>query len=365
MRRISDMSPIELRKPEVTSEARVRDEVDRIKKAWPAENGNYRKQLRALVSFLFFECNERPTAGRLVSLLAEPGRSPSTSTAQDECHKFWSELREKSRVQLHSPDVPAELLAQFAQLASDLWDMARSHADRLTATIREDARAEEKRLQAELVSLYEQTSQLRADLLTSEGSRQSAESEVERLSEQVVANGQAKAEALHQIGQERAEAAKWKREADSKQEAIERLQKDCELQQSMYSDLKQAADGDRTRLSVAEAKLAESSALLSRHQIERSAAEATKAELTGQLGLLRDQLSALGKARDAVLERAIAEEQRARHLAQSLASAIDTERFLDGQVQKERARRKRTVLRRWHARRVTQLFSGSDRLALG
>lgn len=121
-------------------EDRIRAEVERIREEHPYR-GDYRKQLRALIETLFFKFGERAGATRLVSLLAEDGRSPSTSTAQDEINQFWKRLQDTAKVRIERPDLPEFLLEVFGQAAATVWENALAQADAALAAFRAEAEA--------------------------------------------------------------------------------------------------------------------------------------------------------------------------------------------------------------------------------
>lgn len=105
----------------VSRDAEIAAEVARIRREHPYQ-GNYREQMAALLSALFFKFGERVGANRLAALLAENGRSPSTSTAQDEINKFWERMRANAAVKVMRPDVPPFLLDLFGEMAARVWD---------------------------------------------------------------------------------------------------------------------------------------------------------------------------------------------------------------------------------------------------
>ena len=121
-------------------EDRIRAEVERIREEHPFR-GDYREQLRSLIETLFFKFGERAGATRLVALLGEDGRSPSTSTAQDEINQFWKRLQATAKVRIERPDLPEFLLDIFGQAAATVWENALAQADAALAAFRAEAEA--------------------------------------------------------------------------------------------------------------------------------------------------------------------------------------------------------------------------------
>lgn len=112
-------------------------EVARIRADYPYR-GNYREQMAALLGVMFFKFGERVGANRLASLLAENGRSPSTSTAQDEINKFWAKVRENSAIKINRPDLPPVLLDLFSTMAGTVWEQSVAEAGALFISHRQE-----------------------------------------------------------------------------------------------------------------------------------------------------------------------------------------------------------------------------------
>ncbi|SEI14622.1 hypothetical protein [Paraburkholderia hospita] len=122
-------------------EEQIRQEVARIRTEFPYR-GDYRGQLRALIEALFFRFGERAGAQRLVNLLAIDGKSPSTSTAQDEINKFWEQVREASQIRIQRADLPPFLLEIFGRAAADIWENSLQAANATFEDFRLDAESQ-------------------------------------------------------------------------------------------------------------------------------------------------------------------------------------------------------------------------------
>jgi len=86
---------------------------------------------------LFFRYGITPTANKLYQLV----RKGSMSAPAEALGKFWSDLREKSRVRIEHPDLPEELKTAAGELASVLWTQAQSLAHESLATLQSEAQA--------------------------------------------------------------------------------------------------------------------------------------------------------------------------------------------------------------------------------
>ena len=120
-----------------TSDEALHLEIIRIKREYPFK-GDYREQLAALLAILFFKFGERVGAGRLAALLAENGKSPSTSTAQSEINKFWDKVRQHASVKIERPDVPEFLLELFGQMAAKTWGNCMTAANSAFIDLRDE-----------------------------------------------------------------------------------------------------------------------------------------------------------------------------------------------------------------------------------
>lgn len=118
-------------------DAEIAREIARIREDYPYK-GNYRDQMSALLGVMFFKFGERVGSNRLASLLAENGRSPSTSTAQDEINKFWARVRENSAIKLNRPDLPPFLLDLFSTMAGTVWEKCMAEADAMFVSHRQE-----------------------------------------------------------------------------------------------------------------------------------------------------------------------------------------------------------------------------------
>ncbi|KML60935.1 ATPase [Burkholderia cepacia] len=175
-------------------EPRLTAEIERLKADFPKTRELYREAC----ALLFFRFGITPTANRLYQLV----RKGSMSTPTAVLGEFWAELREKSRVRIEHPDLPADLQAAAGELVAALWNRSSTEAatalDALRAEVeaeRAAANAEVAALQAELGRTETALEQRTAALLTAQvriqeleqvraaddASRRALQSDVERL----------------------------------------------------------------------------------------------------------------------------------------------------------------------------------------
>ncbi|WP_407973264.1 DNA-binding protein (plasmid) [Burkholderia pyrrocinia] len=130
-----------------------------------------RELYREVCALLFFRFGITPTANRLYQLV----RKGSMSTPTAVLGEFWAELREKSRVRIEHPDLPADLQAAAGELVAALWSRSSNDAaaalDALRAEVeveRATAKAEVATLQAELARTETALEQRTAALLAAQ-----------------------------------------------------------------------------------------------------------------------------------------------------------------------------------------------------
>lgn len=239
-------------------EAQIRTEVERIRKEYPFK-GDYREQLRALIETLFLRFGERAGSQRLVNLLADNGRSPSTGTAQDEINRFWNRMRENAQVRLRRADLPEFLLEIFGKAAADLWENALNTAEGTFGAFRSEAEAQvraadagaaesEHRANEALERAGQATEQAHeADTLREDMAIRLAASEAARsAAEQSLA--EMRTESAERERQRAEEAAGYQRTIEQLRDATARFESEQRKLMVVADDYKTAAARDREAL---------------------------------------------------------------------------------------------------------------------
>ncbi|WP_158935560.1 DNA-binding protein [Burkholderia sp. S171] len=106
--------------------ADIAQEIDRLRTQFPRTQELYRE----VCVLLFFRHGITPTANRLYQLV----KKGSMSAPAEALARFWMTLREKSRVRIEHPDLPAELQSATGELAAALWTRAVDMAQEQLAT---------------------------------------------------------------------------------------------------------------------------------------------------------------------------------------------------------------------------------------
>jgi hypothetical protein len=94
-------------------------------------------------ALLFFRFGLTPTANRLYQLV----KRGSMSTPTQVLGEFWADLREKSRVRIDHPDLPADLGAAAGELVSTLWTRATASAGTALDALRDEVEAQRAHVQ--------------------------------------------------------------------------------------------------------------------------------------------------------------------------------------------------------------------------
>jgi hypothetical protein len=197
-----------------SDDARLAAEIDRLKAAFPKTRELYRE----VCALLFFRFGQTPTANRLYQLV----KRGSMGTPAAVLGEFWAELREKSRVRIEHPDLPADLGAAAGELVATLWTRATASAqaelDGLRAEV-EDHRAEADR---RVAAARDELGRTEAALESRTAALLAAQVEVREL-EKTQAEGQAARQALDaEISRLKTEAAARDREIEKVREGFSR-----------------------------------------------------------------------------------------------------------------------------------------------
>lgn len=90
---------------------------------------------REVCAILFFRYGITPTANKLYQYV----RKGSMSAPAEALAKFWSDLREKSRVRIEHPDLPDSLKGAAGEMVASLWLHAQEGAQVSLAVFRQEA----------------------------------------------------------------------------------------------------------------------------------------------------------------------------------------------------------------------------------
>ena len=297
-------------------EGRLAAEIDRLKVAFPKTRELYRE----VCALLFFRFGITPTANRLYQLVKRGSMSTPTAVLGE----FWTELREKSRVRIEHPDLPADLQAAAGELVATLWTRSTASAQGALDTLRAEVEAEKVAAQNTVTSMQRELSRTETALeqrtgallaaqvriqeleqgqAAGEATRRALEAEIARLQDENVARdralAQARADFSEELGKLRASAAlAEQRLRAAEKRALLEIERDrvasARLQKELDAVMRRTEQGEtrhRSELQALQAQLADA-----RHQagvLEGSLAAVRDASAgyARELGLLRQQMT--------------------------------------------------------------------------
>lgn len=140
----------------MSTEAKIKAEIEALK----VHDLDTQDLYREVCAILFFRYGITPTANKLYQFV----RKGSMSAPAEALARFWSDLREKSRVRIEHPDLPEGLKAAAGELVVSLWSQAQTSAqdglvifrqeaqDKVTESLQSVAAADQARIAAEVES---------------------------------------------------------------------------------------------------------------------------------------------------------------------------------------------------------------------
>ncbi len=299
-------------------------DIDALRERCPRTADLYREAC----ALMFFRYGQTPTTNSLYQLV----RKGSMSVPAEALKRFWSDLRERARVDLQHADVPDQLKESAGRLVGEIWTLARQAADesmaelRQSATVERDAVLEEKnRLEDDIDQLSSQLEDVRTEIASAErtivkqrdklNAVAAAQQETELRLKEARANNETLREQISSISRERAAeiekltdrvlqaeqrytdlAKRTLVDLDRERTAATRLQKQLDAERRTYSSRIEEIQSDAQRAQVQLARQGQelgaymTKAELLADERDRAASQAMKIAL--QCGELENQLAA-------------------------------------------------------------------------
>src|SRR5882757_3565122 len=138
------------------SEPQLHAEIEQLRAQFPRTQELYRE----VCVLLFFRHGIAPTANRLYQLV----KKGSMNAPAEALARFWATLREKSRVRIEHPDLPAELQSATGELAAALWTRAVDTAQEQLAAAQLEAQRSVADAQARQRQAEDERDRLRQEL---------------------------------------------------------------------------------------------------------------------------------------------------------------------------------------------------------
>ena len=281
----------------LSPDAALAAEIERLKAAFPKTRELYRE----VCALLFFRHSITPTANRLYQLV----RRGSMGTPTAVLGEFWTELREKSRVRIEHPDLPADLGAAAGELVATLWTRASTSAEASLDGLRIEVEAQRAEAQQSVVAARDELGRTEAALEQRTAALLAAQVEVREL-EKAQAEGRAQRQALEtEVERIRAALAARDRELVEVREGFSRdLEKQREAAERAEERLRASEkralleiDRERSTATKLQKELDEATRRTDRKDADhRRASEAVQAQLGDarhQAGVLQGRLDAV------------------------------------------------------------------------
>jgi chromosome segregation ATPase len=311
--------------PEPQLHADIAQEIDQLRTQFPRTQELYRE----VCVLLFFRHGITPTANRLYQLV----KKGSMNAPAEALTRFWATLRDKSRVRIEHPDLPAELQSATGELAVALWTRAVDMAQDQLAAAQLEAQRSVADAQARQTQAEAERDQVRQELTGSAAALEGAQTRITEL-DQALAISVAAASTLQdqvrlaQQGEQQLQRALEtarhdfaseldKLRADGKG-AQERL-KAAETRALLEIDReRQAAGRLQKELDTATRKTEQGSV---RHRDDVQKLQAQVGNLRQQVGVLEGKLDALRTENARYVDEAVQARDQRDQLALSLAQA--------------------------------------------
>jgi chromosome segregation ATPase len=305
--------------------ADIAQEIEQLRTQFPRTQELYRE----VCVLLFFRHGITPTANRLYQLV----KKGSMSAPAEALARFWATLREKSRVRIEHPDLPAELQSATGELAAALWTRAVDLAQDQLAAAQLEAQRSVADAQARQVGAEAERDQLRQELTGSAAALDGTQARITE-GEQALAISLAAASTLQeqvrlaQQGEQQLQRALEAARHDFASE-LDKLRADGKLAQERLKAAetralleiereRQAAARVQKELDAATRKAEQGT---TRHRDEVQKLQGQVGDLRQQLGVLEGNLDALRTANTRYVDEAAQARDQRDQLAVSLTQA--------------------------------------------
>jgi chromosome segregation ATPase len=276
---------------------------------------------------LFFRYGTTPTANKLYQLV----RKGSMNTPVEVLGRFWDNLREKSRVRVEHPDLPAELRDAAGEVVAQLWQRAQAQATASLAGLQAEAQSNTLAAQAASESAQGQLQALNETVRQLQEQLQAAQAAV-RGGELVLASERGEAAGLRRQIEEAGQQRTQLQEAFQTAQAELRLQLE-ELRQALAQQreaagearLRAEADLNRVLLEVDHHRTLAAKARKDLEQLRRASTDKIE-EHARRLVTVQEERALLskklGEAEGALAETRTARDDLARQLHQLNPQAV-------------------------------------------
>ena len=281
----------------LSPDAALAADIERLKAEFPKTRELYRE----VCALLFFRHGITPTANRLYQLVKRGSMGTPTAVLGE----FWTELREKSRVRIEHPDLPADLGAAAGELVATLWTRATAAAGTALDALRAEVEAQRAESQQLVIAARDELGRVETALEQRTAALLAAQVEVREL-DRAQAEGHAQRKALEaELARISAALAARDRELNEVREGFSRdLAKQREAAERAEERLRASEkralleiDRERSTAAKLQKELDEATRRADRKEIDHRRAVET---MQAQLGDARHQAGVLQGRLDAV-----------------------------------------------------------------
>jgi hypothetical protein len=279
---------------------------------------------------MFFRYGVTPTANRLYQLV----RKGSMSAPAEALARFWSQLRERSRVTIEGPDMPESLRAGAGELLTALWRQAQEAAGASLAALREEAAARSAAASRAEEAANARVAVLEGALSSEQAAMSVARKEIAALRHQLAASEAMAGKLRQRIDDARKELNEqhaWFKTVERDHAAAldklrmqwsaERDSADMLRRQAAQELERERASADRLHQAL-EAERAAAAGAAERHRADLHEAQSRTTELYQRIGMLDGSAAAALAARDQALgELAVVRRELAAAQAETAAAA--------------------------------------------
>lgn len=308
--------------------AALQADIDALRERFPRTADLYREAC----GVMFFRYGLTPTTNALYQLV----RKGSMSVPTEALRRFWSDLRERARVDLQHADLPDQVKQSAGQLVGEIWTLARQAADESIAALRQNAAAEREVALTEKAALEKQAAELSLQLEDARTLIASAEATVGQQQEELSVGAAIERETQSRLTEARAEIERLQGVIGSMSAAhateIDKITGRVLQAEQRYTDLEKRTlvDLDRERTTTTK--------LQKQLDAERKAFASRLEELQGQVQAAQFQLARQGQELGSYMAKAeLLADERDRAARQAAENAFKSAE-LNSQLAAERAR---------------------------
>lgn len=215
----------------VLNEMQLAQEIGKLREAFPGTQDLYRE----VCALLFFRHGVTPTANKLYQLV----RRGSMSAPAEALTKFWSDLREKSRVRIEHPDLPENLRIAAGELTATLWTAAQAAATDSLAEFRNEAHVAVTEAKTTTEAAQAKLAAAHTALEKSHHEREQAKAKISQLEQELAAERATLEEVRAQLSKAEAEIVSHLQAQESARryftEELEKLKTAAKLEAERYT----------------------------------------------------------------------------------------------------------------------------------